>query len=279
MKKIQNQIANYLNYCEKICRMSPTTMNTKRNICKRFVAATMLRDLSELDNEIYNKWITHEMSRGISARSLNTYNSTILAMVQYHREMGMIIPLQNAMLRKLKEAKPRRSFYTAAEIARVLKFAQPETRLMIKIIFETGMRIAEITWLRLKNIEGRRIEFIGKGQKPREVYIRKDTAKELADYIAHHQITDYIWGAKGGTNHEPPTVVTIRKRLRKPFFAAGFTDFYPHALRHSFATDIQMKGASVVEIKEMLGHENIATTERYLHGFDGRLEELFDKYR
>ncbi len=60
---------------------------------------------------------------------------------------------------------------------------------------------------------------------------------------------------------------------------AGFYDFYPYALRHSFATDLQVGGASVAEIKEMIGHENIAMTERYFHGFEGRLEELFDKYR
>ena len=63
-----------------------------------------------------------------------------------------------------------------------------------------------------------------------------------------------------------------------PFLRAGFEGFYPHALRHSFATNLQMKGATVSEIKEMIGHSSVATTERYLHGFDGRLKELFDRY-
>lgn len=279
MGKIEKQVQDYLNYCAKVRLMSPATMRAKRNICKRFVEATRLRSLSELTNEAYNRWVAHEMARGISTRSLNTYNATVLAMVQYWREMGMVIPLQNALLHKLREPRTRRNFYTAKEIARVLKFAAPETRLLIQIIFETGMRIAEITYLRRRNIQGRRIEFIGKGQKPREVYLRSETAAELAVYINSHHITDYIWGARGGTNHEPPTVETMRRHLQKPFYDAGFKDFYPHALRHSFATDLQQRGASVAEIKEMLGHESIATTERYLHGFEGRLEELFDKYR
>jgi site-specific recombinase XerD len=72
----------------------------------------------------------------------------------------------------------------------------------------------------------------------------------------------------------PLTVQTIRDDLKDAFAQAGFPDFYPHALRHSFATDLQRRGASVEEIKEMLGHKNIATTERYLHGLDGHLEEL-----
>ena len=276
--QIYQQIAAYLDYCENLRQMSPTTMHTKRSICQRFVAVTGIGSLTELTNAVFNRWTAHELARGITARSLNTYNSTILALVAYHRELGLPIPLQTALLRKFKEARPRRLFYTAEEIAQVLQFAPPHTRLMIKIIFETGMRIAEITHLRLLNLDGRRIEFIGKGQKPREVYLRPETARELAAYIRAHGVTDYIWGAQGGTSHLPPTVDTIRRRLREPFYAAGFRDFYPHALRHSFATNLQRHGASVAEIKEMLGHESIATTERYLHGFEGRLQELFDKY-
>ena len=141
------------------------------------------------------------------------------------------------------------------------------------------MRLAEITYLRRCQLSGRRIQFIGKGQKPREVYLRPETARELAQYIANEHITDYVWSSQGGSSHEPPTTETMRRRLREPFYAAGFTDFYPHALRHSFATHLQQRGASVAEIKEMLGHESVATTERYLHGFDGKLEQLFNKYQ
>ena len=279
MNQINQQVVDYLDYCENLRRMSPATLHAKRSICHRFAATVKIDSLTDLTNAAFNRWTAQELSRDITARSLNTYNSTILAMVQYHREMGLSIPLQNALLPKYKEARPRRCFYAQAEIDQVLSLAKPETKLLIKIIFETGMRIAEITRLRLKNLDGRRIEFLGKGQKPREVYLCPETARELRRYIKTHHIRDYLWGAQGGVSHEPPTVDTMRRRLREPFFAAGFHDFYPHALRHSFATNLQRKGASVAEIKEMLGHESIATTERYLHGFEGRLEELFDKYR
>lgn len=279
MTKIHQQMQNYLDYCEKVRQMSPTTMRSKCNICARFTAVSGIDTLEQLTNEIFNRWVARENARGVSARSLNTYNSTILSLVQFQREMGLKIPLKTHLIRKLKEARPRRRFYTAAEIAKVLEFATPQTRLIIKICFETGMRLAEITHLRLRHLSGRCIRFTGKGAKPREVYISPSTARELAQYIADHRVTDYLWGSEEGPRHEPPTTNTMRERLRRPFYAAGFTDFYPHALRHSFATHLQQQGASVAEIKEMLGHENIATTERYLHGFDGKLEQLFDKYR
>lgn len=277
MKKIKEQVEDYLNYCEKVRRMSPATMWTKRNILKRFVAGTGIRNLGELTNDIFNEWVKNELGRGVSARSINTYNATVLAMVRYCRGLGVAVPLKVTLVQKLKEGEVRRRFYTAAEIERVLEYADTETGLMIKIMFETGMRIAEITRMRVMDIDGRRIRFVGKGKKPREVYMRESTRRELFEYIMRRGLARCVWG--DGLNGESPTVETVRKRLRRPFYAAGFDDFYPHALRHSFATDLQVRGASVAEIKEMIGHENIATTERYLHGFEGRLEELFDKYR
>ena len=110
----------------------------------------------------------------------------------------------------------------------------------------------------------------------REVYIHEDTWWEVQELVRERGIGEgYLFATLNG---EPPTVATVRKRLKGAFLAAGFDDFYPHALRHSFATKLQVKGASVEEIKEMMGHESVATTERYLHGFEGRLEELFERY-
>lgn len=277
MKKIKEQVGDYLNYCEKVRGMSPATMWTKRNILKRFVETSRIKNLGDFTNDVFNEWVRSELERGVSARSINTYNATIIAMVQYCKGLGVVVPLKTALVQKLKEGEVRRRFYTAEEVERVLRHADKETGLMIKIMFETGMRIAEITRLKVTDIEGRRIRFVGKGRKPREVYVRESTRRELSEYIVKRGREGCVWGTS--LHGESPTVETVRKRLRKPFYAAGFKDFYPHALRHSFATDLQVKGASVAEIKEMIGHENIATTERYLHGFEGRLEELFDKYR
>ena len=159
--------------------------------------------------------------------------------------------------------------------------ADCETGLMIRIMFETGMRIAELTRLRIDNFDGRRVRFVGKGKKMREVYVTDATLALMSEYVMKNGVTGYLWSVcdDGLTcNGEPPTINTIRTRLKQAFERAGFSGFYPHALRHSFATNLQLKGASVAEIKEMIGHSSVATTERYLHGFEGRLEELFDKY-
>ncbi len=280
MRKIINQIEWYLEYCEKVRGMTKATMNMKRNVLYRFVKESKISCLEELTNKVFDEWVICETGRGVKAHSINMYNAVVIAMVRYYHELGVNTPLNLTLVRKMKEGEVRRRFYTADEINRVVNIANEETGLLIRIMFETGMRIAEITTIRLNNINGRQIRFIGKGRKPREVYITDETLRLLKEYIIKNGVKDYVWGLyMFGGNGDAPTVNTIRNWLKKAFLKAGFSEFYPHAIRHSFATDLQLRGASVAEIKEMIGHSNIATTERYLHGLDGRMKELFDKYR
>ena len=262
--------------------MSPVTIRTKRSVYYRFAAAVGCDNLKKLTNADFDRWISQALARGASPRSINTYNASILAMLGYHREMGMKIPLKNPLVHKLKEGKTRRSFYTRSQIRDVLRYANPTTALMIRICFDSGIRIAELTNLKLANLHGNRINFIGKGNKPREVYLSAITTTLLAEYIKTRGITNYLWPStwRGSTTPERPlTVHAVRKRLRQPFYRAGYLDFYPHSLRHSFATDLEFRGASVAEIQQMIGHASISTTERYIHALDGHLAELFTKYR
>lgn len=280
---IQNQIAEYLEYCAQIRQMSPATLNNKKNILERFAKESGAKDLREFTDAAYNIWLKQELARQVAPQTINVYQSTILAFVKYHRGAGLQIPLNANLLPRYKTFQAQRKFYTAAQIQQVIRQALEPENLVIAMMFETGMRIAEITRLKAEDISGTKITFIGKGRKPREVYLTPGTCAKLQAYLTAQQIqSGYIWqaflGAKAD-NGEPPTVQTVRNSLQRTFKQAGFTDFYPHALRHSFATHLQLQGASLLEIQAMLGHSHAATTERYLHGFDDSLEALFRKYQ
>ena len=276
MRAIYKQIENYLTYCEKVRKMSQVTIKTKRYILERFAKETNLKNLKQLSNAIFDQYVAKLTQNGASGCSVNTYGASIIAFAKYYQELGLAIPFKSVLVQKLRERRTERTFYLAEEIERASQFADPEIKLIIQIMFETGMRIAEVTKLRISDFEGQRICFIGKENKAREVYVRMETLAEIEKYIQENDIRDFLWG--NTFNGEPPTTHTIRKKLKRAFLAAGFPDFYPHALRHSFATNLQFKGASVAEIKEMMGHSSIATTEKYLHGFSGKMRELFEKY-
>ena len=162
MKPIFHQVNQYLDYCEHTRNMSPATLRAKRSVYYRFIKATRISSLEELGNDSFNLWVKAALSRGASPRTVNTYNANIMAMLTYYREMGLRIPLKTPLVRKLKEGATRRDFYTRSQIKEVLKFADPTTALMIKIAFDGGLRIAELTNLRLANLQDNRLNLSAK---------------------------------------------------------------------------------------------------------------------
>ena len=275
---IYNQANQYLEYCAVTRQMSPMTMRSKYTALRNLIAESKCKDLEELTNSHYDRFVKCEIDRGVSARTINTKTAHIVAFIKYWRELEMRIPLKIPLIVKLKEQPPRRACYTREEIQEVLDNCNSDVQwLLIKIAFDTGMRISELRNLSLSQITGRRINFIGKGTKAREVYTPKETYMRLMDYICDHpQIKDRIWMNEW---NYPMSVDTIRRIMREVFLRCGHPEFYPHALRHSFGSDIQSQGADIFVIKEMMGHANIATTQKYLHGLDGQLANLFDRYK
>lgn len=279
LKAIDKQIDEYLNYCENVRRMSEQTLHGKRWICREFLKTIKIDSLSELSNKHINEWIAEQTARGCSGRTINSRLVNLVAMLRYFQDMGISFPkLKLRLIVKCKEQPPRRVYYTREQIEQVLRYADHLEWLLIKLCFDCGLRISELRNLRLMNLNGRMVTFIGKGSKARESYMSKEAKNRLDDWIQRNRISDFIWVRTPGKN-EPMSVEDIRYLMRKPFYQAGFKNFYPHALRHSFATDIQKHGASLMETKEMLGHARIETTERYVHGLEGHLEYFFDKYK
>ena len=279
LKSIDKQIDEYLNYCENVRRMSEQTLHGKRWICREFLKTIKIDSLSELSNKHINEWIAEQTARGCSGRTINSRLVNLVAMLRYFQDMGISFPkLKLRLIVKCKEQPPRRVYYTREQIEQVLRYADHLEWLLIKLCFDCGLRISELRNLRLMNLNGRIVTFIGKGSKARESYMSKEAKNRLDDWIQRNRISDFIWVRTPGKN-EPMSVEDIRYLMRKPFYQAGFKNFYPHALRHSFATDIQKHGASLMETKEMLGHARIETTERYVHGLEGHLEYFFDKYK
>lgn len=279
LKSIDKQIDEYLNYCENVRRMSEQTLNSKRWICREFLKTIKIDSLSELSNKHINEWIAEQTARGCSGRTINSRLVNLVAMLRYFQDMGISFPkLKLRLIIKCKEQPPRRVYYTREQIEQVLRYADHLEWLLIKLCFDCGLRISELRNLRLMNLNGRMVTFIGKGSKARESYMSEEARSRLDDWIQRNRISDFIWVRTPGKN-EPMSVEDIRYLMKKPFYQAGFKNFYPHALRHSFATDIQKHGASLMETKEMLGHARIETTERYVHGLEGHLEYFFDKYK
>lgn len=150
---------------------------------------------------------------------------------------------------------------------------------IITLFLNCGMRLSELCGLNLSDINGNSLRLKGKGNKIRYVYLNKACNKALDDYmIIRNKINDNIIDQnalfisrnnKRISNRMVQTLVT--EFLKK----AGIdTSVYSvHKLRHTAATLMYQNGTDVLTIKEILGHENLSTTQIYTHVASNQIEE------
>ncbi|MCR5700180.1 MAG: tyrosine-type recombinase/integrase [Candidatus Saccharibacteria bacterium] len=278
MKKIEQQIKFFQDYCLNVKRLSLNTIEGRKYGYKDFLRCVDIDRLEDLSNDHIDQWIFSQTARNFRSETINVRLAALMSMVNFYEDRGLEIPkLNERLVKKVKKEPFKRVFYSKDQIDEVLSVADERQWLLISLCFECGFRISEVRCLKVGDISDRRIDFIGKGRKNREAYISDKVKKKLDDYIAAHHVEGYIWQSPRICD-QPISVPRLREIMAAPFFKLGYNEFHPHALRHSFATNICNNGAPLPVAQRMLGHSSIATTERYIHSFDAGLAEYFDKY-
>ena len=143
-------------------------------------------------------------------------------------------------------------------ITEVLESATMEDKLIISMLYGLGLRISELSGLKLEDIKGSWVQIHGKGSKVRELPLLEELQQLIKIYISHNNPKKYLF-EKGNA---PMNSAQLRYKLTKLFKASGLK-VTPHQLRHSFATHLLNHGARIADVSELLGHETMATTQVY----------------
>lgn len=143
-------------------------------------------------------------------------------------------------------------------IEEVLSKANLEEKLLISMLYGLGLRISELSGLRLQDIQSHWIQIDGKGNKTRELPLLDELQKLIKRYKKEKMPKTYLF-EKGNA---PMNTAQLRYLITKLFKRAGIK-VTPHQLRHSFATHLLNNGARIADVSELLGHETMATTQVY----------------
>jgi len=143
-------------------------------------------------------------------------------------------------------------------INEVLSKANLEEKLLISMLYGLGLRISELSHLKLSEIKRSWIRIHGKGNKVRELPLLDTLHRLIEQYIKDKSPKKYLF-EKGNA---PMNVAQLRYIITKLFKAVGIKAT-PHQLRHSFATHLLNNGARISDVSELLGHETMATTQVY----------------
>ena len=189
-----------------------------------------------------------------------------------------------------KLSKKLPEYLTSEEINKLfdIRLTKPidyRNKAMLEVLYATGTRISELINLELNQIDFDEciIRVTGKGKKDRIIPIGDTAMDALKNYILNYRIflvktndNNYVFLNKNGSKISRQGFFKILKGLA---FDAGIKkDISPNTIRHSFATNLLNNGADLRIIQELLGHENLQTTEIYSHLTNKKIEDDYQNH-
>ncbi len=289
-------IKQFENYLKLECSLAPNSVQAYvRDIIK-------LRQFGEISNQEISPtdispthlqdFLAYVNELGLTAHSQSRMISGIKSFYKYLMYADIIGKDPTALLegpklgRKLPDVL---DFHEIENILQAIDLSNPlgaRNRAMIETLYSSGLRVSELTDLRLSNVyfDISFLRIIGKGSKERLVPIGRDALKYLNIYVkeirCHIDIKpgfgNYVFLNRNGSKLTRVMVFTIIKNLVK---LVGLNKkVSPHTFRHSFATHLIEGGADLRAVQEMLGHESITTTEIYTHLDRDYLKQVIQEY-
>lgn len=243
-----------------------------------------------LDADLVRNWMIREMDRGIAPRSVNRGLSALRSFYRFllMRKMVHRDPVYN--LRGPKTEKVLPSFVREQEMDALLDgayfaadFEGMTDHAILLFFYSTGVRVSELVGINCQDVDfGQRlVKVTGKRNKQRIIPFGEELETELKAYLEARETQEVISAAEQALFVMPQTGRRVSKswvEARVKMYLSLVTTTKrrsPHTLRHSFATSMLNHHADLQSVKELLGHESLATTEIYTHT---TLEELKQMY-
>lgn len=287
--KIEKLIYSYLDFIESVKRYSPQTVKAYRTDLLQFLDYCNNRsksDCKEITEKLIKTYLMQISESGLDKRSIARKLASIRGLVRFAFQNEIIDSNPAAYIKNPRSNKKLPEVTTTESILKIYDLADeaennPE---QIKIIFELlygcALRVAELCNLNFGDldIKNHTLRVRGKGSKVRIVPVGDKSVEIIKEYLNstnHQNNNDPLIKTKGGNRIYSRFVYRIINK-----YLSKVTDIKkksPHVLRHSAATHMLDRGADLRAVKELLGHENLSTTQIYTHVSVERLKSTYKK--
>jgi len=245
----------FLRYLKEIRGYSQATIKTYETVLRECFEYLEIEEETEPIRVNIMLYRLHIKEQGKSTISKKL--SAIRTFVKYLRHTHELnIKLISDSTIKVPSSLPKPVSHRYIEEA--LKIAEPDQKLIVMALYSLGLRISELTNLRLDDISKSWVRVIGKGNKMRDVPLIEPLKNLIDDYIELNSPKLYLFEKKSQKLSEN----SLRYRLTLLFNKIG-VKVTPHQLRHSYATELLNSGARIADVSELLGHSSMSTTQVY----------------
>ncbi|MBQ7674593.1 MAG: tyrosine-type recombinase/integrase [Alphaproteobacteria bacterium] len=291
MQELSIKIENYLTVCKDLKGLSSLTLKAYRIDLKQFNKFMQHKDCLSKECMIEYIDVLHKQYKPKSAK-----RKTACVKAFYHyMEMENIIVLNpfNKIKIKYKEPIVLPKTIPIPNIESIIKYAYQQhysaitsyqteitlrNLLVIELLFSTGMRVSEVSNLKISNIDlkSKNINIYGKGSKERIMCLTNDCiAKLLEQYLdIRNNNSEFFFINKLGN---PYSDQSIRNMINSYAKAAGVEiHITPHMFRHTFATALLDEDVNIRYIQQLLGHSSIVTTQIYTHISTNKIRHILE---
>lgn len=297
VKKADPLLEDFLVHLEKERDQSPHTIKAYRRdlecfaeFCERFYGAGWR--WAQIDRLGVRGFLGELDRRGLAKRSAAR---TLSALRSFYRYLQVHHNIANAVVRAARTPKVdkrlpthfRRDemdalFLHAETLAESGEFTALRDLAMLELFYSSGLRLAELAELELRNLDllSDQVKVRGKGRKERIVPVGAKAISALRRYLLARELVARRPGADRtavfvNRNGRRIGVGTVQRRMHRLFDAAAGGGRRVHSLRHSFATHLMDAGADLRAVQELLGHASLSTTQIYTHTSVERLKQVY----
>lgn len=288
---MNNYINNFLEYLKVEKNFSNYTIlnyNEDLNKFSLFLETNKINNIKNIDYNLIREYLVYLHGTKLSKKTVCRHISTLRTFFRYLVKKNIIIDNPMTLIQNPKTDKTLPKFLYKEELDTILSIPDKNDiigirdSLILELFYSTGIRVSELSNLKIKdiNFSDKKILILGKGNKERMV-LYGDTLDQILNLylnksrkvLLNGETSEYLLINKKKHRLDENTIRIIIKDILKK---SGLNiKLSPHVLRHTFATDLLNNGADLRSVQELLGHENLKTTEIYTHITNERLKQIY----
>jgi len=271
-----HEVGLFLAYIASERGLSPNTVAAYERDLTRFAASVVA--LTEVTSGAILAHLAHLQSIGLSSASRSRALMAIKGLFRFLKKEGLVQsnPALHLEGPKLWQLVPE--VLSVEEASRLLERpAVARDRAILELLYAAGLRVSELCALDIHDLDEGDVRVMGKGGKERLVPVHQRAVDAVDRYLLERDDEEpALFLSKRGRRIERGAVWSMVKRYAKE---SGIKrPISPHTFRHSFATHLLDGGADLRVIQELLGHSSIATTDRYTHVSQAKLQDAFERF-
>lgn len=283
---MNENLENYRNYLKYERAYSDNTVGAYINDLNKY-EEFLKKDILESDTEDLEKYLKH--IKNLESTTVAHKITSIKSYFNYNIKRGIVSVNPADKVSRPKLTKHLPEYLTEEEVGKLLdvEVKSPydyRNKTILELLYSSGIRISELVNIKTPNYDSEEclIRIMGKGSKERIVPLGDYAVNIMNDYMNNYRPlinkkhTDYVFINNRGDKISRQFIFKV---IKKEALKKGIKkDISPHTLRHTFATHLLKNGADLRIIQELLGHENISTTQIYTHVTNNKLKSDYETY-